>query len=247
MGRQCTARGLVAAAVAMLGLCAVSTPARAADAIEGSWLFENGQVLVEATGSGTFKGTVVKPTRFTACTHPVGQVMWQMSAAGGAYSGTHVWYETDCSLAPGGLSTWAITSTNPASYRMRFCTVAPGGGPPTFDSAGTPTGATRCTDLERLLPPQPAPTFATAVSLPATRSCRRPSRVRIRWHQPKADPLVRATVGVSGRRVLVLGATHLLRSIEIRGLPRRRFTMKVAVTTASGRIVKSRRSYRACG
>ena len=93
----------------------------------------------EATGPGTFKGTVVKPTRFTACTHPIGQLMWQISGAGAAYAGTHIWYHSDCSEDPGGQSTWQITSTDPANYTLRFCTVAPGGGPPTFDPAGAPT------------------------------------------------------------------------------------------------------------
>jgi hypothetical protein len=246
MGRQCTVRGLAAAGVAILALAVAAGPARAADAIEGSWLFQSGQVLVEATGPGTFKGTVVKPTRFTACTHPVGQVMWQMSGQRTSYTGTHAWYRTDCSLNPGGLSSWTITSTDPANYRMRFCTVAPGGGPPTVDPAGTPTGSTRCTDLQRILPPQPSPTFASTVRLPATRSCRRGARFRILWNPPRADPLVRATVKATHRRVLVLAAKHLLRSIEIRGLPKARYTMTVAVTTASGRVVKGSQSYSRC-
>jgi hypothetical protein len=246
MRRQCTARGLVTAGVTVLGLAAAAGPAHAADAIEGSWLFENGEVLVQATGPGTFKSTVVKPTRFTACTHPVGEVMWQMSGQRGSYTGTHVWYRTDCTLDPGGLSSWTITSTNPASYRMRFCTVAPGGGPPTVDPAGTPTGTTRCAELQRVLPPQPAPTYASSVTLPARRSCRRGAEFRIRWHQPRADPLVRATVKATGRRVLVLAARHLLRSIAIRGLPRTRYRMTVAVTTASGRVLKGTRTYSRC-
>ena len=245
MGRQCRWGRLAAAGAAALTLGVLAGPARAADLIEGSWLFENGQILVESTGPGTFKGTVVKATRFTACTHPVGQPIWQMSGSGASYSGTHAWYQSDCTVAPGGLSTWTITSTNPDFFAMRFCTVTPGGGPPTFNPDGTPTGLTRCTDLQRVLPPQPVPTFADSATLPG-RSCRHASRLTVQWHPPKADPLVRATVNVSGRRVLVLGPNHLLRSIEIRGLPRGRFTMKLALTTASGRVVRGSRFYKTC-
>jgi hypothetical protein len=235
------------AAVVAAAVVALAGPAQAADQIEGSWLFESGQVLVEATAPGAFKGTVVKPTRFTACTHPVGQVMWQMTGAGASYTGTHIWYTSECAENPGGQSTWQITSTDPAHYTLRFCTVAPGGGPPTFDPGGVPTGDTRCHDLERILPPQAAPTFAGVVTLPkATRKCRSRRSFRIRLREPKADPLVRATVQVNGRRVRVVAGRRLTAPVDLRNLPRGRYTVKIAATTASGRVVSGTRRYRTC-
>lgn len=241
------ARRIGAAAAAAATIAALAAPAQAADQIEGSWLFESGQVLVEATAPGTFKGTVVKPTRFTACTHPVGQVMWQMTGAGPSYTGTHVWYTSECAENPGGQSTWQITSTQPANYTLRFCTVAPGGGPPTFDPSGVPTGDTRCHDLARILPPQAAPTFASVVALPkATRKCRSRRSFRIRLREPKADPLVRATVTVNGRRVRVVAGRRLTAPVNLRNLPRGRYSVKIAATTASGRVVQGTRRYRTC-
>jgi hypothetical protein len=230
---------------------ALAAPAQAADQIEGSWLFENGEVLVQATGPGTFKGTVVKPTRFTACTHPVGQAMWQINGTGASYAGAHVWYSSACDEQPGGQSTWQITSTDPANYTLRFCTVAPGGGPPTFDPpgdpAGTPTGDTRCHDLKRILPPQAAPTFKSVVSLPkATRKCRSRRNFRIRLRAPKADPLVRATVGVNGKRVRVVVGSRLTAPVDLRNLPKGRYTVKIVATTASSRVVQGTRKYRTC-
>ena len=230
---------------------ALAAPAQAADQIEGSWLFENGEVLVRATGPGTFKGTVVKPTRFTACTHPVGQAMWQINGTGASYAGAHVWYSSACDEQPGGQSTWQITSTDPANYTLRFCTVAPGGGPPTFDPpgdpAGTPTGDTRCHDLTRILPPQAAPTFKSVVSLPkATRKCRSRRNFRIRLRAPKADPLVRATVSVNGKRVRVVVGTRLTAPVDLRNLPKGRYTVKIVATTASSRVVQGTRKYRTC-
>jgi hypothetical protein len=239
-----------AAAVAATA-AALAAPALGADQIEGSWLFESGQVLVEATGPGTFKGTVVEPTRFTACTHPVGQVMWRINGAGASYTGTHVWYSTECAAEPGGQSVWQVTSTDPADYRLRFCTVVPGGGPPTFnppgDPAGTPTGDTRCHDLERILPPQPAPTFASVVSLPrGTRTCRSRRSLHIRLREPKADPLVRATVSVNGRRVRVVVGRRLDAPVDLRNLPRGRYSVRIVATTASNRVLRGTRSYRTC-
>jgi hypothetical protein len=241
----------MACAMAVGATAALAAPAHAADQIEGSWLFESGQVLVEAIGPGTFKGTVVKPTRFTACTHPIGQVMWQMSGAGPSYAGTHVWYHSDCSEDPGGQSTWQITSIEPANYTLRFCTVAPGGGPPTFDPpgnpAGTPTGDTRCHDLKRILPPQAEPTFKSVVSLPkATRKCRSRRNFRIRLREPRADPLVRATVHVNGKRVRVLVGARLTAPVDLRNLPKGRYTVKIVATTASKRVIEGTRRYRTC-
>jgi hypothetical protein len=237
---------LIAAAGA--SAVALAAPAQAAAQIEGSWLFESGQVLVEATGPGTFKGTVVKPTRFTACTHPVGQVMWQISGAGASYTGTHIWYTSECAENPGGQSTWQIISTDPANYALRFCTVEPGRGPPIFDPAtGAPIGATRCHDLKRILPPQPAPTFQSVVSLPkATSRCRSRRTLRIRLREPSADPLVRAAVRVTGRRVRVVVGKRLTAPVDLRNLPRGRYRVKISATTASGRVLRGTRRYRTC-
>jgi hypothetical protein len=247
MRRQRTVRALAVAAASVIGMAAGPATARAAEAIEGSWLFESGEVLVEATGPGAFKGTVVKSTRFTRCAHPAGQVMWRLGGTGTAYSGTHIWYHSDCSEDPGGRSVWTITSTDPANFTLRFCTVTPGGGEPTFDAAGVPTGGTRCHDLTRILPPQPKPTFSSVVSLPQeTRRCRSRRNFRIRLRQPKADPLVRATVHVNRRRVRVLVGRRLTASVDLRGLPRGRYTVKIVATTASGRVVQGNRRYRTC-
>lgn len=221
--------------------------AQAAEPIEGSWLFESGEVLVEATGPGALKGSVVKPTRFTACAHPAGQVMWQIRGTGAPYTGTHTWYHIDCSEDPGGLSTWTITSTDPANFTLRFCTSTPGAGPPTFDASGNPTRRTRCHDLKRVLPPQPTPTFSSVVSLPkATGTCRSRRTFRIRLREPKADPLLRATVQLNDRRVKVLVGQRLTAPVDLRRLPMGRYMVKIAATTASGRLIKGNRRYRTC-
>jgi hypothetical protein len=239
---------MACAAAVGAAVMALAAPALAADQIEGSWLFESGQVLVEPTGPGTFKGTVVEPTRFTACTHPVGQVMWQIAGAGASYTGSHVWYTSECAENPGGQSSWQILTTDPANYTLRFCTVAPGGGPPTFDpGTGTPTGDTRCHELERVLPPQPKPTFTSVVRLPkATGKCRSRRSFRIRLREPKADPLVSAIVNVNGRRVRVVRGKRLTAPVDLRNMPRGRYAVKIVATTATGRVLQGTRRYRTC-
>ncbi len=113
---------LAATAVAALALPAA---AQAYDPVEGTWNFSGGAVLVEATGAGTFKGTVVKPTRFATCIHPVGQLMWKMSSTPPDYTGTHDWYHDDCSVSPGGKAAWHLT-TKDGGPALLFCTNVPG-------------------------------------------------------------------------------------------------------------------------
>ena len=241
------ARILAAAGATLVMLAVGADQARAADQIEGSWFFEDGEVLVEPTGTGTFKGTVVKPTRFTTCAHPAGQRMWEINGSGASYTGTHIWFTSSCGLEPGGQSTWRIISTDPANFMVRFCTINPGRGAPTFDAAGNPTGSTRCHDLKRILPPQPTPTFETVVTLPkATKKCRSRRNFRIRLRAPKADPLVSATVTVNGRRVQTLRGRRLTAPVNLRGLPKGRYTVRILATTASGRTIKGTRRYRTC-
>jgi len=240
-------RALAMTGGALIALGAGASSAQAAEPIEGSWLFQNGEVLVEATGPGTYQGTVVKPTRFAVCPHPAGERMWQISGSGTSYTGTHIWYRPDCSLDPGGQSTWTITSTDPANFTLRFCSIAPGRGVPVFDAAGNPISGTTCNDLTRTLPPQPKPTFERVVSLPKqSRKCRSRRNFRIRLREPKADPLVRATVHVNGKRVKVLSGKRLTAPVDLRGLPKGRYTVRISATTASGKEIKGTRRYRTC-
>ena len=146
----------------------------------------------------------------------------------------------------GGEATWKITSIDPANVTLRFCTAPPGGGPPMVDAAGNPLTGTECHDLKRF-PPVPKPQFATIASLPKqTRTCRSRRDFRIRLREPKADPLVRATVQVDGRRVRLLVGARLSAPVNLRGLPTGRYTVKIVATTASGRVIQGTRRYRTC-
>jgi hypothetical protein len=84
------------------------------------------------------------------------------------------------------------------------------------------------------------------VGLPARRSCGSRRRFRIRLRVPARLHPVSATVTVDGRRVAVRRGRRLTAPVDLRGLPRGRFTVRVAVRLRSGRVVRETRRYRTC-
>lgn len=224
--------------LALLALAASAPAAHAFEPIEGTWFFENGEVLVESTGPGTFKGTVIKATRFRACPHPVGQRMWEINGSGTHYTGTHIWFTASCGDRPGGESTWDVTSTDPANFQMRFCTAEPGTGPP--------DAADPCHTLTRTRPPSAPPTAGQVIRLPTTKKCVSRRKFRIRIRKPKGIPIATATVSLNGRRLRVYRRPRLRSTIDLRGLPRGTFTVRIVVTTVTGRRLIGTRRYRTC-
>jgi hypothetical protein len=150
---RATASARGALVLGLAGLLLAAAPARAAEPIEGAWLFEGGQVLVEpGAGPGTFMGTVVRPTRFIDCAHPRGERMWTLSGAGEAYTGTHRWFTSaDCSAQAPGEATWRVRESGDR-YLLVLCTAPPGAGSPTSSNPRT-----QCSTLERAKPADPDP------------------------------------------------------------------------------------------
>ena len=95
--------------------------------------------------------------------------------------------------------------------------------------------------------PAPAalPAFATIVSLPSTRRCvsRRNFRIRLRTRGLR---VASATVTVNGRRVRVVRGGRLTAPVDLRNLPKGRFTVKIVLVLADGRRVQGTRRYRTC-
>jgi len=69
---------------------------------------------------------------------------------------------------------------------------------------------------------------------------------RIRLRHPKGDRLSRATVYVDGKRVRTLRGRRLRALVNLKGLPKGRFTVKVQAVTHKGRHVTDVRVYRTC-
>ncbi len=83
--------------------------------------------------------------------------------------------------------------------------------------------------------------------LPSNRSCvsRRNFRIRVR-RQRAGVTLVSAAVSVNGRRVAVRRGARLTAPVDLRGLPRGRFTVRIGALTADGRAIVGTRRYRTC-
>ena len=87
-----------------------------------------------------------------------------------------------------------------------------------------------------------------AIGLPGSRTCRSRRSFTIRLRQPRNGRIKTVRVYVNGKRKRVrVRRGHRLRSrVNLRGLPRGRYTVRVVVTTTSGRRIVARRRYRTC-
>jgi hypothetical protein len=90
------------------------------------------------------------------------------------------------------------------------------------------------------------PKAAAVIVLPSTRKCVSRRNFRIRLKQPKGFKLRRATVTLDGKRVATRSGARVTAPVDLRGLPKGRFTVKIVVTLDDGRVVRSTRTYRTC-
>lgn len=133
----------------------------------------------------------------------------------------------------------------------------PGGPPPAPSTPGTSTPTTPpagSTPPPAAPSPVPSPTRPTpagvtassVIKLPSARKCVSRRRFRIRLVIPKGLAVKSATVSVNGKRVKVVKGSRLRSVVDLRGLPKGRFTVKVVVTPKSGKSLRSQRRYRTC-
>lgn len=120
----------------------------------------------------------------------------------------------------------------------------PGAGAPPPPAAPAPPPAA----------PQPAPTVAASskpvlknvATLPSTKQCVSRRRFRIRLRSPKGARIASATVKLRGRTVAARRGRRLTAPIDLRGLPKGRFTVSIRVVLEDGRVVSGTRTYRTC-
>ena len=109
-----------------------------------------------------------------------------------------------------------------------------------------------CSDTpEPVAPPRPAvrpvQPPAAGVPLPGNRRCTSRRRFPIRLRAPEGQRLRSAKVYVNGRKVRVRKVQgRLTATIDLRGLRRSRYVVKVVAVTGQGRRVVSQRRYRTC-
>jgi alpha-glucosidase len=98
-------------------------------------------------------------------------------------------------------------------------------------------------------PFEPALRAGATVRLPPARTCRSRRNFVIRLVRPRrrGERIASARVYVDGRRVRTFRAGGRVRArIDLRGLPRRRVTVRIVVRTTGGRTYVAKRRYRTC-
>ncbi len=122
------------------------------------------------------------------------------------------------------------------------------GAPAPVPPAPAPPAAIPAAQSGARRPRLPAAFGARGVfSLPSNRSCvsRRHFRIRVR-RQRAGVTLISAAVAVNGRRVAVRRGARLTAAVDLRGLPRGRFTVRISAITTDGRAITGARRYRTC-
>jgi hypothetical protein len=134
-------------------------------------------------------------------------------------------------LAPGARATFA-------HYTVFSPTGAAGPPQPPSDpsAGGGPTGRT---------PPAFGPN-GVITGLPSSRRCvsRRAFRIRIR--RRRGRQYLSAAVFLNGRQVATRNGRRVTAPINLRGLPRGRYTVRIVVVTTTGEVIRGTRRYRTC-
>ena len=101
--------------------------------------------------------------------------------------------------------------------------------------------------------PPPAPTsanpkgdaLADALGLPRAHRCVTRRRLTIRLRAPHGAKVVAARLRV-GHRTVTIERARRHATVTLRGLPKRRFTVRITVRASNGRTYRATRAYRAC-
>jgi DNA-binding beta-propeller fold protein YncE len=100
--------------------------------------------------------------------------------------------------------------------------------------------------------PTPVPTVPVRVSitqvatLPSAKKCVNRRRFRIKLRNVAGNRVVRAEIRVNGTTKRRITGPPLSLPIKLRGLPKRRWTLAITTTDASGKRVVGKRRYRSC-
>jgi hypothetical protein len=258
----------IAIALAMyLGVGAASAGANSE--IEGVWSFNGGQIGIHRLATGTFAGTVVAETKFAECPHPVGQEIWRgmTEQPDGSYSGLHQWYlsapacETNPVLGP---TAWRVLREPTGSRYLRVCFSHPGTSQPTIAADGAPKEASEYVQyhvtygcfnsaLTAPLPVAPGGSSTSSsvehLTLPSAKpkQCLSGRLFKIRLQNPKYDPFKTVTITLKGRKIPTSRrGDYVVATINLRGLSKGTFTIKIRATTVLGHHLSASRTYHTC-
>jgi hypothetical protein len=260
---------IVAAMLLAVGGSVVAS-AGAASSIEGVWSFGGGQIAVQPEGNGKFEGIVVSPTTFATCTHPDGQQIWKEMTLqpDGSYFGSHQWYyeNSGCTENPNpGPTAWRVIEESSGSHYLRVCLSEPGKSQPTISPGSAGIGASYGCVSSALIAPLPTTSGSTSgtstgsdgssgtkgskesLSLPSAKQCLSVRLFKIHLSDPKYDPFKTVSVTIKGRKFpTARKGKYIVATINLKGLPKGAFTVKIKATTVLGHSLSASRTYHTC-
>jgi hypothetical protein len=95
-------------------------------------------------------------------------------------------------------------------------------------------------------PPSARVALSAVLALPSASRCLSRRTLRLRLKTPKGTGIAFARIRVPGKAARTVRGRKLSAPIDLRGLPRGRFTVRFEVTLLDGRVVKGSRTYRTC-
>jgi hypothetical protein len=254
--RLCALLLVSLAALATSVASARGSAASSSASIEGVWSFNGGTVAIQSQPGGTFIGTVVAPTKFAQCPHPVGEAMWtgMRLQADGSYWGSHQWYfeTSECVRNPTlGPTAWRVMQASSGTHYLLVCFSAPGSAQPTIAVSGVHANVSYgCFESARIAPlPSTSGTsgFTRSVTLPSARRCYSRRAFQIHLRDPRYDPLKEVVVTIRGHKVAVVRRKKVFAAtINLTGLPPGSFTVKIRATTILGHHLTGSRTYHTC-
>jgi hypothetical protein len=90
--------------------------------------------------------------------------------------------------------------------------------------------------------------LANALGLPSARRCVSRRKFRIRLRAPNGARVRWATVSIKGKKTVRVagGRARTTATVNLRGLPKGKFKVRVRVHASNGRTYRSTRTYRTC-
>jgi hypothetical protein len=231
----------------------------AEDAVAGIGVAADGRAAIafeRRPPSGTGSDMVVR--RFDAAGTPTGPSE-RLSTSDGGYRNN---YGSGLALLPDGALGAAWTADGPPDGAgdgdgdgvfARFGSGGGGGAPappaapgPAPAPAVIPPAAHPTPSRPTAAKPKP-PAFSALVTLASTKHCVSRRHFLIRLHQPrKGTKIASATVLLQGKEVATRKGKHITSPIDLRGLPKGRFTVKITIVTTDHHTIKGSRTYRTC-
>lgn len=243
---------LLGIAATILLLTVGVAAAAATSSIEGVWAFEDGEIAITQAPNGTLVGTVVDETKFAECVHPVGEEIWtdMRQQPDGSYWGDHQWlFEGTCARNPTpGPTAWRVIEASGGSKYLEVCFSSPGGPQPSIAASGVTANVTyKCVNSAHTAALPSVGVASDRLSLPSAKQCLSARLFKIHLADPKYDPLKHVSVTIKGRKIVTARqGRYVVATIDLKGLPRGVFTVKIDAVTVLGHRLRSHRTYHTC-